>query len=419
MSQGASQWRLKSLLALAITGLIWGGWKWSEVWHYHKTLARIEDAMEKGLQSLAAKDLVELLGRNPDSDEVAFLLGTCEKARGRSQAAADAWAKIPPQSTFAFHAMEGRVQLEFEQGRLTEAEYLITSSRENPGSTSPDPSILLGPIYCQEGRVSDAMHLIEALWRRHNESGNAASETAINQLRLYIQLQLTPISDETIRATLDRAGRIAPEDDRIWLWKAELATRTKSYEEAARLIDLCLKRRPEDLAVWHARLDWAVATNRVPLAQQALKHLPEAELGSAKIERLAAWFAAQHGDDEAERRNLERLIAVDPTDFTALDRLIELLVKSGRIDLAAEQRRRKDEIAQLQARYRELFARNQPRRDAAEMGRLAEQLGRRFEAKAFLTIALASTPDRADIRRDLVRLAKSANTLVESAATPQ
>jgi hypothetical protein len=77
--------------------------------------------------------------------------------------------------------------------------------------------------------------------------------------------------------------------------------RPKSYEEAARLIDLCLKRRPEDVAVWHARLDWAVATNRVPLAQQALKHLPEAELGSAQIERLAAWFAAQHGDDEAEQ----------------------------------------------------------------------------------------------------------------------
>ena len=195
--------------------------------------------------------------------------------------------------------------------------------------------------------------------------------------------------------------------------------RLKSYEEAARLIDLRLKRRPGDLADWHARLDWAVATNRVPLAQQALKHLSEVELGSAQIERLAAWFAAQHGDDEAERRNLERLIAVDPTDFTALDRLIELLVKSGRIDLAAEQRRRKNDIAQLQARYRKLFTRNQPRRDAAEMGRLAEQLGRRFEAKAFLTIALASTPDRADIQRDLVRLAKSANSLVESAATLQ
>ena len=96
MSQDASQWRLKLLLVLAIAGLIWGEWKWSEVWHYHKTLARIEDAMEKGLQSLAAKDLGELLGRNPDSDEVAFLLGTCEKARGRSQAAAEAWANSTP-----------------------------------------------------------------------------------------------------------------------------------------------------------------------------------------------------------------------------------------------------------------------------------------------------------------------------------
>ena len=51
------------------------------------------------------------------------------------------------------------------------------------------------------------------------------------------------------------------------------------------------------------------------------------------------------------------------------------------------------------------------------MGRLAEQLGRRFEAKAFLTVAIASSPDRADIRRDLARLAQASETLAESART--
>ena len=63
-----------------------------------------------------------------------------------------------------------------------------------------------------------------------------------------------------------------------------------------------------------------------------MKHLPAAEWNSAQVEKLAAWFAAQRGDDEAERSALERLIAADPTDFAALDRLIELLVKNGQPD---------------------------------------------------------------------------------------
>ena len=38
------------------------------------------------------------------------------------------------------------------------------------------------------------------------------------------------------------------------------------------------------------------------------------------------------------------------------------------------------------------------------MARLAEQLGRRFEARAFLTLAISEDPDRDDLRRDLQRL---------------
>jgi hypothetical protein len=62
------------------------------------------------------------------------------------------------------------------------------------------------------------------------------------------------------------------------------------------------------------------------------------------------------------------------------------------------------EVERSQARYRELFARNQPARDAAEMARLAEQLGHRFEAIAFLTAALGEEPGRVDLRTSLKRL---------------
>ena len=195
MSQGARRWRSALLFALVAAGLLWEVWKWSEVLRYRQTMARVEAEMEKGLLSLAAKDLAELLAGNPGSDEVAFLLGSCEKGRGRTRAAADAWAKVSPDSAFAFRALESRVELEFEQGRLTEAEQLIMRTREGPRIVDPDPTILLGSIYCRQGRVEEAKQLIEALWRRHNDSGAAASETAINQLRLYVQLQSKPVPD--------------------------------------------------------------------------------------------------------------------------------------------------------------------------------------------------------------------------------
>ena len=53
------------------------------------------------------------------------------------------------------------------------------------------------------------------------------------------------------------------------------------------------------------------------------------------------------------------------------------------------------------ARYEKLYERKQPVRNAIEMARLAEQLGRAFEARAFLTLAIAENPDREDLPREL------------------
>ena len=44
-------------------------------------------------------------------------------------------------------------------------------------------------------------------------------------------------------------------------------------------------------------------------------------------------------------------------------------------------------------------------RDAAELARLAEQLGRRFEARVFLTLAVEVEPNRGELREELARLA--------------
>ena len=123
---------------------------------------------------------------------------------------------------------------------------------------------------------------------------------------------------------------------------------------------------------------------------------------------MAAWLAARRGDAESERRALERLVADDPADVPALDRLAELADRAGQPARAAEFRQKKAAIDPLATRYQSLYRRNQPRRDAAEMARLAEQLGRWFEARAFLTFAKTVEPDRDDLRSDLARLNRRA-----------
>ena len=175
-----------------------------------------------------------------------------------------------------------------------------------------------------------------------------------------------------------------------------MAIRAGAYDEAARWLDACLRRRPDDVPVWRARLRWAFAAGRVAEARTALTHLPAAESTPAEVQNLAAWFASRRNDVESERRALERLMVEAPAEFTALDRLVELTAKAGQIDRAAQLRDQKTRIERLRARYQKLHKRYQPSRDAAEMAQLAEQLGRWFEAKVYLTLAEADGPGRGD-----------------------
>jgi tetratricopeptide (TPR) repeat protein len=399
------------LLALVAGGVLWGRWKSWEIHRHRRAMVEVGEEIANGRHGTAARKLISLLAQQPDWDEALYLLGTCEMARGRPQAASEAWDRVPPGSPLAPQAILGGVRIRMERGRLAEAEQIIRKALDDPRIDRSSLPMLLGLVYGQQGRLKETLRVIESRWEALNQAGEGTSEPAIKLVRAHIDLRRSPVPTEDLGSALDRAARTAPEDDRIWLGKANLAIRAGSYDEAARWIAACLLRRPEDGSVWRARLDWAVAANRVAEAREALKHLPAEGSTPAQVHKLAAWFAARRSDVESECRELERLIAADPADFAALDRLAELALKNGQPDRAARLPREKTEIERRIARYQQLHVRHQPRRDAAEMARLAEQLGQRFEAKAFLTLAVANDPDRDDLRRDLDRLNQRADTI--------
>lgn len=408
---------LIALLAVLVGGSLGCGWRWWAVRRDREAMAEIEEEMEAGRYAVASRDLGIYLARQPDSDEALYRLGTCEAARGRAAAADEFWSRVPPDSSFGARAIFGRLQLQMDRGSFTGAERLIRERLDDPRVDTASVPILLSPVYSNQGRIEETLRLVEARWNRLESAGEGASEAAIHLVRAHIALRQDPPSVEVIRSILGRAGELAPEDDRVWLGKANLAIRTGAYDEADRWIAACLRRHPDDIPSWRARLDWAIASGRPEEAEAALAHLPAAMEPPVRIPRIAAWLAARRGDPQAEARALERLVAIEPGDFAAVDRLAELSARLGRPGRAEELRRREAETRRLVDRYVVLFGRNQPRRDADEMSRLAERLGRRFEARAFAAIAASADPDDPEDRRRPDELARPAPTTFGPGAT--
>jgi len=288
------------------------------------------------------------------------------------------------------------MELLIEQGRLADAENLIVQAMVDPEVDGSGLRLFLGPVYALQGRVEEGERVIEASWDRLNETGEGASDRAILLVRLHVHLWREARQVEAMRSFLDQAVRSAPEDDRVWLGKANLAIGAGSHDEAARWLEACVRRRPTDIPVWQARLDWALATHRLADVRQALGRLPVDASAPAHVERLKAWLAAYRDDLTAEKRALGELVAIEPTDFAAIDRLVAIAEKAGEPDRANQLRQQKIEIERLKTRYEKLDGRNQTIRDAREMASLADRLGRRFEAKVFRTIANATDPEHRD-----------------------
>ena len=303
------------------------------------------------------------------------------------------------------------MRLLHESGQLAAAERLVNAAAEDRRNDRTALLVLLVPMFSQQGRIDEAERLIEDRWEHLNALGEGALEPAIKLLRQHIELTWRPTPVETIRAFLDQAARLAPEDDRVWLGRANLAIRTGAYDEAGRWLDACQRSRPDDVPVWGARLSWGLATDRLDVVREAMTHLPPEETTPPELHRLNAWLASKRGEVESERQELECLLVADPADLTAIERLAELADKGGQPARAAEFRRKKVEIDRARARYQRLYDRCQPIRDAVEMAQLAERLGRRFEARGFLTLAISDDPSRQDLRDVLERLSRAPSIL--------
>ena len=107
---------------------------------------------------------------------------------------------------------------------------------------------------------------------------------------------------------------------------------------------------------------------------------------------LRAWMAARSGDRTAERASLKELIALEPADATAVERLADLAAEDGERERLAELRHRKADIEDARNDYRRLINQHELAPHAAELARAADRIGRRFDAQAWWRVAAQRDP---------------------------
>ena len=113
------------LIGLIALFAAWGTARAVDSWRYRTSMEKVKASIAAGSTSEARKLLVEAVERWPREGELQFLLGACEQALGRTQAAEEAWARVEPTSAFAGNAAMLRVRLLLKRDRFAAAEELL------------------------------------------------------------------------------------------------------------------------------------------------------------------------------------------------------------------------------------------------------------------------------------------------------
>ncbi|WP_165228624.1 FG-GAP-like repeat-containing protein [Aquisphaera insulae] len=375
------------IIGLGILGLLGGiayvggrGW-------FDAQLAAAEADLIDGRPADADARLKRLAIFAPRDPEVLFFTGVAAEALKDTAAAGAAWAKIPRGSFRWADACARRAQLALAEGRLAEVEDIALHAEvpaSHPAAESIESSLIQAYVFTI--RYDEIARIKRKQWERTGKT---------EPLRiLWLLGETKSFALAATEARLDAAGKLAPEDDRVWLGKANLATRAGHRDEADAWIKKCLDRRPDDPAIWLARLDWAVAFDDPAAAAEAVRHMPAASLTPSRVLALRAWLAARRNDDRLEREALEERLDREPGNPAVLTRLADLAVRAGKPELVARYRDQKREMDRVNDSYRLLLTEDPFFRSAAStregveqteliLARSATTLGRWFEARGY------------------------------------
>jgi tetratricopeptide (TPR) repeat protein len=276
------------------------------------------------------------------------------------------------------------------------------------GITAALARLLPGGEGVAHARVASRLKLKAGAWEERRELAEAAASREPSSLWALRALAAHARAADRPEQALDVYTRLLslvehPLDQAtLALRGAEAAARIGRFEEAKRLLQVCLERTPDHLVALTTLSEVEESLRDFPSAARTAEVL--AESSAVDAQRISAWHQAaviwldKAADKERGRATLERVIELDPAHEDAIARLQALLVEQGdRQALAALLERRIELAADTEERV------------ALEVqrGKLLSGVGDKKAAKAALTAALDANPEHAGALEALAELATS------------
>ena len=346
-------------------------------------LEQVRREVAEGRFDQARTSLVELSQRRPGQGSVLLLLGRCEEAMGHPELALAAWKEVSADDPDFGRAAESLGGLLINLGRYAPAESFLL---EALGQASESDRYSLLRAYARllrlEGRFAEVSDVLKAAW------GRAPNPSEVLQDLWQNDTEPVPVSGWQL--FLDAADK---SDDRVELGRGRHALLSGRFDDAGRMLQKCLDRRPDDSAVWRARLDLAMANANEAMFWEAAARIPAEEERPWEIAAIRVWLASRAGDPRAEEREAARLVELQPFNTEALERLATLALQSGDRSKAEQFRRRKAEIDTAKdAIHKFIIRKTDFQSRAGELARLSGVLGRRFDEQAWNLVAAGSPP---------------------------
>jgi tetratricopeptide (TPR) repeat protein len=297
-------------------------------------LVHVEQLIDKGRHSAARKKLADLSRGWPGDGRVLLLLGRCEESLGRPDAALAAWRQIPQSDPSFVPAAESHGALLINQGQFAPAEALLLSALRAAPDANRHPVLrALARVLRLQGRYTEVSQALTAAWSGAPEPSEVLQDLWQNDT------EAVPV--DGWKVLLDQADQ---NDDRVWLGQARLATLTGRFADARTWLGRCLERRPDDPAVWRACLDLAVTSEDTARFWEAAARVSAEAIGPVEAQALRCWLIARGAEKAAERRELARLLELQPSHTRTLERLAVLAVEAGDARAAERLHKRKAEI---------------------------------------------------------------------------
>ena len=392
------RWRRLGFAAvLLVLGLV--GFARLRAWNDLGVLRLAQQEIARGQLAAAQRRLASLAARPGALGGAAdYWLGICEALGGRPEAALRAFARLPEGYAFEPAGAYHEAKSNLTQGKLHAAERRLEQVLARGGPGLDQIRDLLIRIYEIEVRFDDVKVLLRARL--------SDVEDPIRVLKELSNYELERLPYSGLQPALEKAGVLAPRDERVWLGKSRLAIEAGRWEEAREWLDRC-QNTGADTPIQRARIDLGRGSGRPDLVLDAARQLRPGQLEAGERLGLMAWLHKQRGDTNAESSMLEQWLRLNPAATTALERLAELAQRAGQSDRVANLRRRKSEVERALDAYRHLLWREEPLRGAAEryeLARLADAAGRQLEARVLYNWTLTADPDHSRAREALAQL---------------